>query len=122
MIQPIVIAFVFLALVFSLTHWIAVTTSLYWYYWWFDILMHFWGGLLIAFGIVSLTTFRSVRLRPTLRLIFGVSLLFVLAWEFFEWQVGLLDPQLHWLDSLSDISLGLLGGLTGYALFKRYKI
>lgn len=84
--------------------------------------MHFWGGMLITLGVVSLTTFRRIRLQPTIGLIMSVALAIVISWELFEWQIGLLDPQLHWFDSLSDMILGLLGGLTGYVLFKRYKI
>ena len=46
-----VILFLLSALAFAVTHLVATAGSLYWYYWWFDIVMHFWGGLLLGLGV-----------------------------------------------------------------------
>lgn len=122
MIQPIVLLFLAVAGVFAVVHQFAVEASLYWYYWWFDILMHFWGGVLIAFGIYSLATFRRLTFKPTLSLVFVVAVGVVVLWEVFEWYVGLFDPALHLTDALTDMFLGITGALIGYLVLKRFKI
>lgn len=122
MIQPIVILFLIIASIFALVHTVAVEASLYWHYWWFDIVMHFWGGLLIALGVVSITTFRCVTLRPTFSLVFGVVCVIAIGWEFFEWQVGLFNPAIHIPDTIYDVTMGLTGGLLGYLILKHLKI
>ena len=122
MVQPVVIFFLFLASVFALVHWFAVGASLYWHFWWFDILMHFWGGILIALGVVALTTFRRITIKPSYGLVLAVSLFIVISWEFFEWQVGLFVPELHFPDAIYDVSLGIVGGLLGYWILRRFKI
>jgi hypothetical protein len=119
MLQPIVLLFIPIALAFSLVHVFALETSLYWHYWWFDILMHFWGGLLIALGVVSLTSFRRVTFRPTYKLVFVVTTIMVLLWEVFEWQAGIIDPWLEWPDTLLDIVLGFAGSTLGFLLLKK---
>lgn len=43
MINGLVILFLVLATLFTLVHTVALAMSLYWYHWWFDVLMHFWG-------------------------------------------------------------------------------
>lgn len=122
MIQPVVILFVIVSTMFAATHWVAVEASLYWHYWWFDVVMHFWGGLLIALGVFALTTFRRITLKPTISLVLGTALVLVLGWEYFEWQVGLFNPDIHLPDAIYDITLGLTGGLLGYLILKRFKI
>lgn len=122
MIHPVVVLFVAIALIFACTHWIAIEAYLYWHYWWFDILMHFWGGFLIAFGVVSLTTFRRITIKPTYPVVFVIALMAVCTWELFEWNVGLMDPALHWQDALEDMFLGLLGSMLGLALLKSFDI
>lgn len=122
MIQPIVILFVVLAGIFAAVHQFAVEASLYWYFWWFDILMHFWGGLLIALGIFALATFRRLTFKPTLSVVFVVAVGFVVSWEAFEWYVGLFNPALHLTDAVMDMFLGIAGALLGYLVLKRFKI
>lgn len=122
MLQPVVILFLVIASMFAVVHTVAVEASLYWHYWWFDVVMHFWGGLLIALGVFSLTTFRRFSLKPTVWLVLGVASVIVLGWEFFEWQIGLFNPALHFPDAIYDVTLGLTGGLLGYIILKRFKI
>ena len=122
MIQPVVILFVAVALVFACVHWVAIGASLYWYYWWFDIMMHFWGGFLIAFGVFALTTFRRITLKPTFKIILLALVVLTLAWELFEWRVGLFDPELHLNDALQDILFAFVGGMLGYGLLRRFNI
>ena len=122
MIQPITIFFVLVSAIFAATHAVAVNGYFYWVYWWFDILMHFWGGLLIALGVTTLSTFRRFDFKPTYKLVFGVAILIVTAWEVFEWMLGVTSPQTYWLDTSVDIFLGLGGALLGHWIIKRFNI
>ncbi len=122
MIQPVVIFFVVLSLIFASTHGIAVSASLYWYYWWFDILMHFWGGLLIALGVTTLATFRRFDFKSSYRLVFLTSVALVIVWELFEWIIGVVSPQEYWIDTSIDMFLGIFGATVGYVMLKRFKI
>ena len=84
-------------------------------------MMHFWGGLLIGFGVHAMTTFSFVRVRPTTLVVFLVISVTVVSWEVFEWIYGLYDPATHLIDTGSDIILGFSGGLLAhFVLANRY--
>ncbi|MCA9362105.1 hypothetical protein KC906_01900 [Candidatus Kaiserbacteria bacterium] len=122
MIHGIVIIFLLLATAFAAVHAFAVFASLYWYYWWFDIMMHFWGGTLLALGVFSLATFSRFHFTPTLKLMLGVLLCVTVCWEVFEWLVGLYDPETYLVDTAKDMVVGFSGGLLMYAMLRRYTI
>jgi hypothetical protein len=48
MIHPIVVFFLLMSSIFAGVHYAAMVANLYSYFWWFDIVMHFWGGLLLV--------------------------------------------------------------------------
>lgn len=99
-----------------------IASLLYWYYsiWWFDMPMHFWGGVFIVFGVVyffyitSKSTESSVLIVSTKRLlqIFAYALTIFILWEVFEYIVNektralIISP----IDSTSDIFFDLAGG------------
>lgn len=121
MLQPVTILFVLLSAIFAATHAVAVDGFFYWRFAWFDILMHFWGGLLIALGLTTLSTFRRLNFESTYKLVFFVGLAIVIAWEVFEWILGVTSPQTYIVDTSIDIFLGLAGALLGHALLKHFK-
>lgn len=121
MINKIVIAFLVLATLFTLTHSVALAASLYWYYWWFDVLMHFWGGVLVGLGIHAFATFRWFRLEPTTRLVLLALLIATGCWEVFEWMVGLYNHTMYVADTIQDLLLGFSGGLLVHATLKSCK-
>lgn len=98
----------------------------YWIYWWFDILMHFLGGLWVGAATLWFL-FSSGYFRPqewTIRAILfataGCVLGVALAWEAFEYAVRLLVPQpfpYDLEDTTADVIVGLLGGLTATFAF-----
>jgi hypothetical protein len=112
--------FLFLAVLFALTHQFAVTASLYWYFWWFDILMHFWGGVLIVFGVHIFSHFSFVKYIPNLRLIVITLIIVTGTWELFEWIIGLYEPVSYLRDTAKDLVVGLCGGLLTHVVIKRY--
>jgi hypothetical protein len=119
MLQPMVLIFVPVAILFALVHFFALELSLYWHYWWFDIVMHFWGGTLIALGVMALTSFRRVTIRPTYWLVFTITFVMVIVWEIFEWQAGIVDPVQEWQDTFLDMALGFAGSGIGFVTLKQ---
>jgi fatty-acid desaturase len=116
------LALLLLATAFALAHAFAVTVSLYWYYWWFDIVMHLWGGLLIALGIHALSSFRWFPFRPTTKTVLLGLLCITIGWEIFEWSVGLYDPNAYMTSTLKDLFFGFSGGLLAHAMLRSYRI
>ncbi len=122
--MPQAIVWIFLAIssVFAAVHNFAVVTSLYWYYSWFDIIMHFWGGILVVLGVYAICSLKHVPLKPTTLIIFSTLIFTMALWELFEWKAGLFDPQTHLFDTTKDIIVGLTGGLVGYLAAIRLRI
>lgn len=122
--MPQAIVWIFLAVssIFAAVHNFAVVTSLYWYYSWFDIIMHFWGGILVVLGVYAICSLKHVPLKPTTLIIFSTLAITMLLWEIFEWKAGLFDPQTHLFDTTKDIIVGLIGGLVGYLVAIRLRI
>jgi len=120
--QAIVWIFLLISGSFATIHTLAVATSLYWYYSWFDILMHFWGGTLVVLGVYALCSLKHVPLKPTSVIIFFTLIIAMVVWEVFEWQVGLFEPQTHLFDTTKDLIVGLTGGLVAYLLALRLRM
>lgn len=112
--QAIVWIFLLTSSLFAAVHNFAVATSLYWYYWWFDVFMHFWGGILVVVGVYALCSLKHVPLKPTAILIFTTLGIAMFAWEVFEWKIGLSNPQYGLFDTIKDLLMGISGGLVGY--------
>ncbi len=120
MIHRYVVVFLFLASLFTATHIFALAASLYWYYWWFDVVMHFWGGALISLGVYALSTFSQLHFQPTLRIVLLVLLVATIAWEVFELLADLWQPTLYVIDTIQDIILGFGGGLLAHGVLRAY--
>ena len=105
----------------AVTHLFAVEASLYWYYWWFDIVMHFWGGMLLGVGLHILASFSLWRFTPNVwQVCLGMASV-IIAWEVFEYVVGLYDPNSYVVDVAKDVVVGFSGGLLAHvALINRY--
>ncbi len=122
MLQPVTILFIILSAIFATTHAVAIEGFFYWRFEWFDILMHFWGGLLIALGLTTLSTFRRFNFKSTYKIVFFTALAMVVTWEVFEWLLDMTSPQTYIVDTSTDMFLGMAGALIGHALLKRFKI
>ena len=122
MINGYIILFLLLGVAFAAVHQFAVMASLYWYYWWFDIPMHLWGGIMVGFGVHVLATFKSFKIKANLTVLLLFLTLVTLSWEVFEWSVGLFDPENHLMDTAQDIVLGFSGGLLAHTILRRYRI
>lgn len=120
MVSPTAYLFFSQALTFMALHYIALQTYLYYYLPWFDIVMHTWGGYLVILGLLMLGEIGSQRLRFK-PVYLGVILLTVMiAWEVFEYAVGLSGGRPDFVsDTISDFIFGGLGGVVAYFIHKR---
>lgn len=114
------ILFLFAGALFAAVHYVAVLASLYWFFWWFDIMMHFWGGLLIGLGVHALARYSWWPFRPTWIVMILVLAVITGVWEVFEFGVGLYNPATHFMDTLQDVLIGFSGGLLSHFLLKTY--
>ncbi len=107
----------------AITNFFATTYFLYWKYSWFDMPMHFLGGVCVALGFAILPFFR-ITLPPQYRTLLPY-LLFVfligIGWEVFEYVNGisLASADERFLtDTLEDLFFDLLGGFVGFFVSK----
>lgn len=109
----------FSVLLLAVLTWLAVSYSLYWHFWWFDIPMHLLGGLWAGLCAAWLVARRGYPLTLTWCLVFA---LFVgVGWEVFEYIEKIAQPQYldYWPDTVKDIVMDILGAGIGYVIAKR---
>jgi len=107
-----------LALMISILQDIALAEFLYWKWWWFDIFMHFLGGMMIG-GIGFIISDRlGVSFAATLLVtLIGIGI----GWEVFEWMFGLYDGAWDGVDTSIDLIMDTLGALVVYSGIKIWK-
>ena len=82
----------------------------YWTYWWLDIAMHLAGGVVLG---LLVTTYGSRRFVFVL----GGVLLIGLAWEAFEFALGLSITEPNFVsDTVVDLVMDLLGAALAYGM------
>lgn len=96
----------------------ALSSFLYWKYWWFDNLIHLLGGFTIALIVLFYAErFSYLKLaRQTKFLFFALvgALVASVFWEIFEFKAGIVFVASNYtLDTFLDISMGLTGALIG---------
>ncbi len=112
----------FLALLwifFILIQYVSTYFSLFWYFWWLDIIMHVYGGVLIVsswFMVKSLGAFESIVGKNDHRalLLLGIT---IVVWEIYEYTFGLITPVGYPVDTVMDLLVGFGGGLAAFFLF-----
>lgn len=112
-----VIAFVVLTL-----DRIAQDNYLYWTYWWYDIMMHFLGGFLvagIALWFLARFSHESVRVARRALIVAVVTAVIVgTGWEFFEYFSGALLQQNGSIvgDTALDLVMDTVGALVMWGI------
>jgi len=126
--KPLLKEFFLAALITAILHFIALKTSLYWSTDWFDILMHFLGGVTAGLGVFFFA-FATGLLRGnniSKHLLFWFVLLGALvigiSWELWELFVGFTDITTDLPDTLIDIVMDAVGAICAYAIGKRYLV
>lgn len=116
------IRFIPLVGLFAVVHVLATQYYLYWYFLWFDLVMHVWGGVLLILALGTYAEALPSQIRSVWRakVIIAYVLTVILLWEFF----GVLLNQgfkSDWVsDTIGDVVFGILGALIGYWWSKRY--
>jgi len=120
--KPTTLLFIIAASVLAVTHYLSLELFLYWRYLWLDMPMHLLGGVVAALGYLSLRDFmpnwqphwsRSV-------MVIGFVFLVALSWEVFEFAIGIeFDNDRYLFDTISDLFIGVAGGLIGYFIGTR---
>jgi hypothetical protein len=108
----------------AVVHISATKFFLYWKYLWFDIPVHFLGGVCVALGLSALPFFRIYvfeKYRTPLVYTAGVLTVGVL-WEIFEVTSGIMIIDETFVsDTTLDLTMDVLGGLVGYAVAGTFK-
>jgi hypothetical protein len=109
-------SFLVLSLV-GLLHWIGSSDFYYWTVWWYDVMMHFLGGVWVALAVLWVSHMPFVPASLKSRISFGSLALSVfvvgLAWEAYELVLGfscLYDPG-YASDTIQDLIMDTLGAL-----------
>lgn len=109
---------VYLIFIITVAHFIATKLSWYSLIWWFDMPMHFSGGLFLGFVFLYLSKAYKLSFNFFFKTIAFVFILGV-SWEIFElYFVNRVaaypfDP----VDTLSDLFFDLFGGLVSFSYF-----
>lgn len=122
--HPLFIFLFILVFVIAVLHIIAIELFLYWTYSWFDILMHFLGGLFI--GLSALWFFFEsgyIKMHRSYRqafIVVGVSIVLVgVGWEIFEFLADVPREVNYVADTIVDLIMDLLGALLGCVAFTK---
>lgn len=117
--KPLLLEVAGLAIVIALLHYLALTFSLYWTVWWFDIVMHFLGGFFVAaFSLYLVFVMRLIKMPVEDRVMFafvaiGAVVVIGLGWELWELLTGLTLVLRDTADTLLDLLMDIIGGSFG---------
>jgi len=108
-----------LIVVIALLHVAAMNYNLYYFLWWFDLLMHFLGGLWCGFfTLFYVMYFDRVRGAHYSRLriwmaALSVTLVVGIAWEFYEYFFGFTftSKPSYQIDVILDLIMDTLGAV-----------
>ncbi len=94
-------------------HLIGMEHSLYFYYWWYDVLLHFLGGSALAFLMLIFT-------KSWKKTIIGMLIL-AAGWEVFEYvlHIAVMEGQDYILDTIKDFVMDLLGAFSAIYISKK---
>ena len=106
----------------AVIHTLAVKLCLYFYFWWLDIPVHAFGGVIVALGFFTLADLRLFKSSwlSLWRIVFLVFLIAVM-WEIFEVLIGIPRDAYYVSDTALDITMGTLGSFLGFFIGKQLK-
>jgi len=105
----------------AILHILAIEFYLYWTLWWFDVLIHFLGGLWIGLSVLWFVFLSGYvtrfQLQYTNALILTLLSIIIVAvgWEVFEFFVESPLEENYMFDTITDLIMGTFGALSGYA-------
>ncbi|MEX0652090.1 MAG: hypothetical protein WD509_01710 [Candidatus Paceibacterota bacterium] len=116
------ISWVALLFLIAVLHISALQFSLYWVYSWFDIMMHFLGGVFV--GLSALWFFfqsghikRTQTLQNVILVIAGAIIAVGVGWEVFEVLAGIPMEANFVADTILDLVMDGIGATTASIVF-----
>jgi hypothetical protein len=109
---------------FVVAHLYFLQFFLYWHFYWLDILMHIWGGILLVaswYELKRLVVFKSLINKTWFHPILFLVVMMV-AWEIFKYLIVDTVGQNYEIDTVMDLGSGLFGGLSIFYWFRRGKV
>jgi|TARA_Y100000310_G_C20702899_1_gene831660 hypothetical protein len=94
---------------------------------WFDVPMHFLGGVAIGFMFFFILKYfeneKMIKINPFFNALFIISLVSLIAilWEFAEFSLAFIFSVIHKgsiEDTLLDLTLGIMGGMVAVILLE----
>ena len=106
-----------LIILIALLHYLALDRAYYWTIAWYDIMMHFLGGLWVALAVLWVARTERIAFLVSCRWksILAAVLVVGILWEVYELLFGLTfvsDPE-YWGDTTLDLVMDLIGGAIG---------
>lgn len=92
-------------------HLVGTALYLYWMFWWYDILVHFFASIWVALAAVWIA--RHLGVSRTWLWSLCAVLLVSIGWELFEYVIKETGGHGFALDTLIDVIMNLLGGTVG---------
>jgi len=117
----------FLTFVIGVLDFFANKFYFYWSVSWFDMLMHFLAGVLIAFFVCLFAHYFSktgFNNKETLWIAIGFSVAVGFIWEWYELYFELTylsDGFVYYRDTVSDLFLDVLGTALGFLYVRQLK-
>lgn len=107
----------------GILHVVAIGLHLYWTAPWFDIGMHFLGGLMVGFFTLAFISQSKIEERVWNTFLFVISIVVVvgMCWEMYEYANGVAYVKDDYgLDTAIDMVMNIIGGTAAYAFaYKR---
>lgn len=92
----------------------------FWYYtiWYFDMMMHFFGGFFIGLLLLWIFLTKEISFKIILKIILGIFIVGI-GWEIFEiiFKNIIAKDPFNLLDTISDIFFDLAGGTLAVIYF-----
>jgi len=119
----------FVLILIVVLHFFGAHFFWYWTYKWFDIPMHFLGGLWVALTTLWISCYFghinsivNYKLKTLLIVLFSVIVIGI-SWEIFEiiGKITFIQDVGYWSDTLGDLLNDFLGGIVAYLYFIKRK-
>lgn len=118
--QRILVTALLMMVVVLVLHTLALTFYFYWQLWWFDIVMHFLGGVVVGLAALwALYGFHAQRgtvgtARQTFLWMMLAIVVVGVGWELFELRFNLYASMHYGSDTTLDLIMDAIGALLAY--------
>ncbi len=113
--------FVTLLLIWVL-HLLGIYLYLYWLFNWYDIVLHFLGGVWVSLIIIWILSILEVQDKKMFFYVLLSIIIIGFSWEIFEYLTGITGPTfIELIDTIKDLLNDTLGALIGFVYYTKKK-